>query len=655
MRFASAMATWALLLMPASVVSSHPLSDQDQIIHTVRRWADGYANGDPHLVAPILHESFRAIGQDSTGRVLNRKAYLKLLASEGDPAIRVTLRHAFHEAANGEATVRPVVTFWDDMLFALVFRLAKVGDEWQITEIAPDVDLPPELRGSLPEHFELQRVGVHVMDADTGKPVGARVNVRDLQGQYWPPEGHMKNIPTGWRQDVGGDVRVGGKTYAYVQPDFTLPVPNGSYAMEVFRGMEYAPETVRFQVTEGKATDLKVRLKRWSDVRKEGWYSGDTHTHFLDPHTGILETQAEDLHVLNILATKWGEVITNVEHFTGAPSPFSTRDHIVYFGEESRHNFLGHTILLGIKRLVYPLTWGAPGEGVYGGYDFPPMAHLADGAHSRGGFVSWAHLPGPAGELAVDLALGKIDSVDLMTWGDAFAEPIEGVPAAATMWYRFLNCGLRVPATAGTDKMLNTQVVGSVRTYVKVDGRFSYAAWLDGIRAGRTFVTTGPMLEFEADGHEVGDEIAARVGDTIRVRAEVSSRIPVDWIEVVMGGEVVALRENESHAENLVLEAEVSVSKSTWVAVRAYSPTLQPYQRWELLGTEGIPLMAHTSPIYISVDGKRPRSPDDAEVLIKEIDVAIAWARTDARYFEESQRQEVIALYERAKKVYLEP
>jgi hypothetical protein len=273
---------------------------------------------------------------------------------------------------------------------------------------------------------------------------------------------------------------------------------------------------------------------------------------------------------------------------------------------------------------------------------------------TQGGFVSWAHFPAPGGELAVDLALGKIDSVDLMTWGDAFAEVVVGAPAAASMWYRFLNCGLRIPATAGTDKMLNTQVVGSVRTYVKVDGSFSYAAWLDGIRAGRTFVTTGPILRFQAGGREVGDEITARPGDTIPVRATVKSRLPVDWIEVVMGGQVVARRDNASHAESLSLDAEVSASKSTWLAARAYSPTLQPYQRWEFLGTEGIPVMAHTSPIYVTVEGQRPRSPEDATVLAGWTDRAIEWARTEAKFHDDAQRQQVIALYERAKKVYLE-
>ena len=89
------------------------------------------------------------------------------------------------------------------------------------------------------------------------------------------------------------------------------------------------------------------------------------------------------------------------------------------------------------------------------------------------------------------IALGKIDAVDIMTWGNAFRE---GERAPAGTWYRFLNAGFDLPATAGTDKMFNSQVVGSVRTYVNVEGVFSYEGWLDGIRAGRTFVTTGPML-----------------------------------------------------------------------------------------------------------------------------------------------------------------
>jgi hypothetical protein len=167
-------------------------------------------------------------------------------------------------------------------------------------------------------------------------------------------------------------------------------------------------------------------------------------------------------------------------------------------------------------------------------------------------------------------------------------------------------------------------------------------------------VTTGPILEFEADGNGPGGTIPAGAGDTIRVRVKVSSRLPVDWIEIVMGGQVVARQDNESGAISLALDTELTVSQSTWIAARAYSASLQPYQVSPVVGQPGIPVMAHTSPVYISVDGKPPRSPEDAKVLIKGADRAIEWARSTAKYLDESQRQEVIALYERARKVYLE-
>lgn len=373
----------------------------------------------------------------------------------------------------------------------------------------------------------------------------------------------------------------------------------------------------------------------------------------------MLEMRGEDLNVLNILATKWGELITNVEHFTGSPSELSLPEHIVYVGEETRHGFLGHTILLGAKELVYPLTWGGPSEGVPRGADYPTMAHQADRAHAAGGTVTWAHFPFPWGELATDVALGKIDSVDLFTWGDAFAAlTTEGGPPATQygegsldVWYRFLNAGFRLPATAGTDKMLNIQVSGSVRTYVKVSGEFSYSAWLDGVRAGRTFVTTGPILTFTAGESQIGDTLEARAGDRVHVRADVRSHVPVDSLEIVQGGRVVA-REEKKGATQLSVEADVTIDASTWLAARAYSPKIQAYQAW-ILGP-GVPVMAHTSPIYVSVGGEPPRSPQDARRLASWTDGAIQWARSEAHYLSDGQREEALELYQRAKQVYLE-
>lgn len=594
---------------------AHPPSGWDGARYTLVQWANGLANRDPVAIAPLLRDDF----QFDFGFIqLTRDQYLAQIGADGPIYAGASIAAAFHEeTGENRIVVRPVLLEGSRQITTpspASVELVSAGEVWKIARIVLGTELPEGAVGRLPEHEALHTVRVRVRDADSGAAVASRVHVRDAAGEYWPPRGHQKNIATGWRQDVGRDVILGDRTYAYVPAEFELPLPEGTYTLEVWRGMQYVPKTAEFRVAKEEVPKLDVSIERWSDVQKEGWYSGDTHVHFLDPGAAILEMQAEDLNVLNILATKWSELITNVEHFTGRPSDLSEPDHIVFVGEETRHGFLGHTALLGLRHLVYPLTWGVPPEGVPGGTDETTMAAQADRAHAAGGLVVWAHFPSPGGELPADLALGKLDSIDLMTWGDSFA-PAGPAPGAVETWYRFLNAGFRIPATGGTDKMLNTQVSGSVRVYAKVAGEFSYAAWLDAIRAGRTFVTTGPMLELSAGDHEIGDDIRAGPGDSIPVIAEVHSHLPVEWLEIVVSGEVVARVENPQGVRSLRVEAEVPVPGSTWIAASAYSKEMQPYQRWLSLGALGLPVMAHTSPVWVTVPGHPQRSPEDSRFL----------------------------------------
>ena len=138
------------------------------------------------------------------------------------------------------------------------------------------------------------------------------------------------------------------------------------------------------------------------------------------------------------------------------------------------------------------------------------------------------------------------------------------------------------------------------------------------------------------------------------MRAEVRSFIPVERIEIVRGGEVVAVGENAAGGRDFVFETEIVVEESSWVAARTFSAEQLPYQAWDFVGTEGIPLLAHTSPIYIEVDSKPRRSPEDAAFLAEWCDRAIDWARNQARFAVEGQREEMIALFEKAKAVYVE-
>lgn len=621
----------------------------------VTTWAAAIQGDDIEGAAAVLSEDFQSMGR-------GKKAYLSALPMV--PITKVLLRFADYQVAGDTATVTPVVIYpYREMntphAWSLVLK--KQGHhDWKIVSLTPGATLPEELvEKNHPLQHILHDVKLSLRDRTTGAPIQARIHVRDRAGEYWPPAGHRKSIAPGWREDIGGDVVIAGKTFAYVQPDTIVQLPTGSYIIEVARGPEYVAQTAEFEVSPGKVPALKLELERWTHMAKKGWYSGDSHTHFLDPHHALLEAQGEDLNVINVLASSGGNLITSVNHFTGAPSVLSGPDNIVYIAEETRHDYLGHAVLLNLKSLIYPFGWGEPLTGVHGGYDYPPMAHQADRAHEQDALVIWAHLPHPYAELPIDVALDKIDAVEAMVFGSPFEQHPTRVdmgsltPAALTplkLWYSLLNTGFDMPALGATDKMWNSQIAGAVRTYVKVDGKLTYQAWIDGIKAGRTFLTTGPMIDLSVGDKQIGDKLALAKRGKIPFRAQVHSHLPIDRIEIVVNGEVVASKSNPERRSELLLTGETEISASSWITARAYSEMRLPVQN-QLTGG-GAQVLAHTSPIYIDVSAQPRRSSKDAAFLASITDETIQWAKTKARYHNEEQRKEVVELYERAKAIY---
>src|SRR5207245_8460135 len=113
------------------------------------------------------------------------------------------------------------------------------------------------------------------------------------------------------------------------------------------------------------------------------------------------------------------------------------------------------------------------------------------------------------------------------------------------IWYRLLDCGFRLPAGAGTDAMADYASlrgpVGMNRVYVKTGARPDHSRWLGGLRAGRTFVTNGPLLEFTLGGKQIGDELRLRAaGAAVPLTAGLRSIVPVDDLQDVGNSEGVA-------------------------------------------------------------------------------------------------------------------
>ena len=138
----------------------------------------------------------------------------------------------------------------------------------------------------------------------------------------------------------------------------------------------------------------------------------------------------------------------------------------------------------------------------------------------------------------------------------------------------------------------------------------------------------------------------------MKLEARVVSARPVRELQIVQGGVVIGEVKNPEGKQELTLEVEAFPQSSTWFAARAYNPELLPYQQWTLIQQNGVPLMAHTSPIYVNVDGTTRTSSPDAMLLVSYVDRAIEWAQNEARFKDESQREEMLALFREARKYY---
>ncbi len=473
-------------------------------------------------------------------------------------------------------------------------------------------------------------VHAEVADASTGKPTPVRVHFRGPGGEYIAPYGHQTDVNPNWFEDVGGDLLLGGMAYAYVDGKFQIELPVGPVYVEIVKGFEYRPVRKKLEIKKGQRT-LKLQIRRWTDMNELGYYSGDTHVHFISTQTGLLEAKCEGINVANILAAQWGKLFTNVEDFTGAPSGVSTDDTIIYVNSENRHHVLGHLILLGLKEPVFPLSSGGADEAYLGDPNEVTLADWCDRCHEQEGLVVAPHFPNPHCELAADIALGKIDAAEIRP-------SVGGMNNYALgQWYRYLNLGYRLPCVGGTDKMVNTVPVGGIRTYACI-GRgqpFTYVNWCEAIRSGRSFTSTGPLISLSVDGLGLGDTIQmSSSGGTVEIEAEASCAHPLERLQIVQNGRVVLEASARKGSGKISLREKLFVDKSCWIAARCWGMA----QPWSL--------SAHTSPIYAYLDQSEIFSPADATYMLTLIEGGITWAKNIGVFRDEKKRLEMIKLFE---------
>jgi len=479
-------------------------------------------------------------------------------------------------------------------------------------------------------------VHVRVEDADSGKPVGSRVHFRSESGAYLAPHGHQSDVNVGWFEDLGGDCKINGTPYAYIDGTCQIELPVGTAYVEVVRGFEYEPVRQKLEIKPGQR-NLTLRMKRTFDMKSRGYYSGDTHVHFLTSQSSHLEAAAEDLNVVHLLASQWGRLFTSWEEFTGGLSPTSSQDHLIWVSQENRQHVLGHISLLGLKEMVAPMCTGGPDEDWVGGEIQALMADWSEECRRQGGLVIMPHVPSPDFENAANIVLGQADAAEMCwIWKG------EQIGLGERGYYRWLNVGQKLPIVGGTDKMSNDRVLGCSRTYAKLadDEEFTFDNWCQAVKKGNTFASTGAIIDLKVEGACMGEEIhLPGNGGTVEVEATAESVWPLTAIELVVNG-VADVREeaDPNHPHKISLNHKLKTERPCWVTARCWGP----HQ------TGAGPVMAHSSPVYIDVGGRETFEATDGEYLLTQMEGGISWAEKIGVFKDEAVRERLIALFHEA-------
>ncbi|MDC0004455.1 CehA/McbA family metallohydrolase [Porticoccaceae bacterium] len=382
----------------------------------------------------------------------------------------------------------------------------------------------------------------------------------------------------------------------YSNGESLLTLPPGLFKIKVFKGPEYELGYIEVNIVAGETVNKSIELSRFVNMPAKGWYSADDHLHIaritnaVDPLV-IMQMQAEDIHVGNLLQMGWSATFSGTQQYAhGHKSQYQEGDHLIISGQENlRTHLLGHTITLGAsepihnpeKYLLYRLAW----------------QHAVD----QGALNGYAHFGANKRDLGPDPGLPVLAPHNLMH----FMEVLQFNQGRYGTWYDMLNLGFRITPTAGSDYPCSApNLPGRERFYTKIQGPFTYKNWLEGVRAGRTFVTTGPMLEFSINGQDIGDEISLHKAGEVAVKGRVlysADHYGVKGLELLENGRVVYRSPRLDDSGEISFEIRHKIKETSWLALRT-SGALNIYPSKRKNYT------AHSAPIYITLEDSPPIS-----------------------------------------------
>ncbi len=499
---------------------------------------------------------------------------------------------------------------------------------------------------------------VHVTVRDEqGRLTAARVTVTDPAGRFYAPAHAWMHHAEFDRNAHPFDAR-----YFHTVGEDSIEVPAGTVRVEVMKGLGHKLERRTLQVPAAGTEEFALVLPAhaWVDGTDRHWVSADVHVHMNygghyrnTPAHLVLQAQAEDLDIVENLIVNKEQRIPDIAYSGKGVDPASTAETLIVHGQEFHTSYWGHLGLLAIRgHILLPGYAGYPNTAAASLY--PTNADVADMAHAQGAVVGYVHpfeeqplpLTRPAhtdaDELPVDVALGKVDYLEIVAFSDH--------QATAGVWYRLLNLGFRLPAAGGTDAMADYATlrgpVGLNRVYVSLpNGALDSEAWLEALRQGRTFATNGPLLDFSLDGAPIGATVNLARPRRANFVARVRSIVPLDHAQVVCDGRVVRELNLGSAHDAVEVTGQIALQNSGWCVLRAFTAQAQ----YPILDNF---VYATTSPVYVSMRGEKLHSRADARYFEAWIDHLLQVSGNYPDWNSEAEKAGVLQKLHDARRVY---
>ena len=442
--------------------------------------------------------------------------------------------------------------------------------------------------------------------------------------------------------------------------DFQVQLPVGEVDLTVVKGFEFLPIEMSAEISEGEVTELAISLERMTDMGAKGWYSASTHVHA--NYAGNLHNTLENLMMMSMaedqdlvleqVANKDNRIL-DYHYFEpgGEAHSISTPEQVVVVGQEYRPPFYGHIFMFGLREhLISPFVTGYEGTAIESLY--PSNTDMMLKAKEQGAVTGYVHpYNGDNDPLAGNLGGGKgfvvdaaLAATDALEWSDSNR-------AGFYPLYAVWNNGLRVTATGGEDSISSlhrSKLVGSFRTYVYTgNSGLNMHAWFDGLKRGRAFVSSGPLLELTIDGALPGDTVSLPAsGGSVSVAGRLRSITPLEDVALVCNGEEVERFDLGRNDTSLDFEYELDVERSGWCHLRTEG---DPDERFPL---DAAYAQAFTNPVWFQVGNEPIRNPQSVDYALRWIDRLQELADAWPGWRSEAERAHVFGQFDDARDVY---